>query len=1091
MKKSKLRYAQAAAVVAACILSGGAYASDGALQVVPGVLADDGALHARPDKSAGRDPLVAVILKYESPALASYTGGIGGLEATSPAVTGGRLNPKSRASQAYLRHLAMERDQVVAAARSAAPNARIGHDLSVVIGGVAVQAPLSEVDRLREIPGVRVLPDELLSLETFNSPEFINAPDAWARVGGNSNAGEGVIVGILDSGIWPELESFADPDPSGKPFSAPPAKWQGTRCEFGAAGGPPDAPFTCNNKLIGAASFVQTYIALTGLQPYEFRSARDDDGHGTHVASTAAGNAGATATVLGRTLSAISGVAPRAHISAYKVCGELGCYGSDSAAAIQQAILDGVDVLNFSISGGASPFGDVVALAFLDAYNAGIFVAASAGNSGPGANTVNHRAPWITTVAASTHDQSFRNQVALFGSDSLSLTGASITGGISTPLPIVINAADPLCLDPSAPDSFTGQIVVCERGIIARVDKSANVAAGGAAGMVMYNPGPGSLDLDLHSIPTSHIDHVAGAALLAFLAENPGATATLSDSAPAAIQGDVLAGFSSRGGDGLVLGTLKPDITGPGVSILAAYTALEYGEEVEPAAFLSGTSMSSPHIAGAAALMRQQFPTWTPGQIKSALMTTANTAVLKEDGFTPAKPFDTGAGRVDLAEATDPGIVFTASGADFVNGQANLAAVNQPSIYIPANPGVATVTRTAQSTLKTSKNWRFSVEADPGLKVITPRSITLAGGRSATFPITVDASALAVGQSAQARIYMVTADGSHSANLPLAVVRRNGATLITQTCDATVLAVGNHTNCTIDLTNTSTVDADVTVRDVLPKQLVLASLSGDGLRRVNAREFRYAGRLEGAEREVITVAPGSLFGYLPLSGFGIAPVAGAGDETISNFNVPPFVYNGQAWSRIGIVSNGYAVVGGGTGADVNYINQSFPNPARPNNVLAPFWTDLDPGRGGALRVGILASGPNRWLILDWENVREWSTTRTSSFQIWIGLNGTEDITFAYGPRTSTGDGGFLTIGAESFDGVVGANWYFDGTGTLPAPGAGLRVSAAPGVPGETVTLSFTAEAVEAGNWTNCAEVQSSNLVGTATSCVSGTVTPTP
>lgn len=1093
MKSLNLRSAQAAAyVVVACLMSAGAIASSTGLTVQAGGVTTDLAHQVRSDKSGNyRDPMVPVILKFESPSLASYEGGIEGLAATSPAVTGGRLNARSPRSQAYLKHLGAERDRVVEAARGLAPNVRIGHDLSVVIGGVAVQAPLSEVERLSQIPGVTVYPDELLSLDTYRSPEFIGAPVAWANVGGASNAGEGVIVGILDSGIWPELESFADPDPAGKPYPAPPAKWQGTACNFGAAGGPLDDAFSCNNKLIGAARFQATYEAVTGLEPYEFRSARDDDGHGTHTASTAAGNAGTTATVIGNNLGAISGIAPRAHVAAYKVCGELGCYGSDSAAAIQQAILDGVDVLNFSISGGASPYSDPVALAFLDAYNAGVFVAASAGNSGPGANTVNHRGPWITTVAATTHDGTFKNEVSVFGSSTLSLTGTSITDGIPTATSIVINTGDPLCLAPSAPGSFTGQIVVCERGVIARVDKSANVAAGGAVGLVMYNPADGqSLDLDSHSIPTSHIDYQSGLQLLAFLAANPGATATISDSAAATTAGDTVAGFSSRGGDGLVLGALKPDIGAPGVAILAGYTGLQYGVPSDTYAFLGGTSMASPHIAGAGALLRQQYPDWTPGEIKSALMTTATTAVLREDGATPAQPFDTGAGRVDLSMATDPGIVFAAAGDKFVAQAGNLSAVNQPSVYIPANPGIVTVYRTAKSTLRTGKKWQISVSGDPSISVITPKSFTLPGGLSTTFPITIDASALPVGAVAQARIYLTTADGSHRATLPVAVVRRDGSNVIVQTCDATDLAPGELVACDISLSNTGTAESSVTVRDTLPKQLLLRSLSGpDSLSRVNARTFHFEGSLTGAEREVITVAPGaSPAGYLPLSLFGIAAVGGVGDESIVNFNVPAFTWNGQSYSRIGVVSNGYIVVGGGTGADVNFINQALPNPNRPNNVLAPFWTDLDLSQGGAVRVGVLSGGGSRWLVVDWQGAPNWSDGEPNSFQAWIGVNGPEDISFTYGAVTG-GDGGFLTVGAESFDGVAGDNWYVDGQGTAPAAGTVLRASSAPGMPGETVTLSFTAEAVEPGDWTNCAELQGSTMLGTATSCVSGTVTP--
>ena len=147
---------------------------------------------------------------------------------------------------------------------------------------------------------------------------------------------------------------------------------------------------------------MSTYDALVGLLPSEYSTARDDNGHGSHTASTSAGNRGVAASIFGLARGVISGIAPRAHVMAYKVCGDQGCYQSDSVAAIQKAIPDSVNVINFSISGGANPYADPVELAFLSAYDAGIFVAASAGNSGPGPETVDHRGPWVTTVGAST-----------------------------------------------------------------------------------------------------------------------------------------------------------------------------------------------------------------------------------------------------------------------------------------------------------------------------------------------------------------------------------------------------------------------------------------------------------------------------------------------------------------------------------------------------------------------------------------------------------------------------------------------------------------------------------------------------------------
>jgi hypothetical protein len=202
---------------------------------------------------------------------------------------------------------------------------------------------------------------------------------------------------------------------------------------------------------------------------------------------------------------------------------------------------------------------------------------------------------------------------------------------------------------------------------------------------------------------------------------------------------------------------------------------------------------------------------------------------------------------------------------------------------------------------------------------------------------------------------------------------------------------------------------------------------------------------------LITVEPGdSPFGYIPLNVFGTTPFA-IGDEDIVNFNVPNFLYAGQNWNRIGVVSNGYAIVGGGDSGDVQPANNALPDPLAPTNMLAPFWTDLDPESGGELRITTLTDGTSDWLVIDWFEVVNFADLEANSFEIWIGLNGVEDITFTYG-AVSDGDLGFLTVGANDITGLVGATSYFDGVGTLPVQGTELRVTTS-GVP-EPATIGM-------------------------------------
>ncbi len=579
---------------------------------------------------AAAEQNVSIIVKLENPSLAAYQGGVAGLAATNPQVTGRQLDVQSVESVQYLQYLDNEQTRFTNEVNKSAPDAQIVHQYQVAINGVSMVVPASQVGTIANLPGVEaVYPDTLQQLNTDISPGFIGADTAWKALGGQNSSGDSVLVGILDSGIWPEHPSFSDPDPTGKPYSP----WSGGPfpCEFGnTAYNPNDAPFTCNNKLIGAYELIDTYKAIIGLLPTEFDSARDDNGHGTHTASTSAGNGDVEASIFGVSRGKVSGIAPRARIIAYRVCADQGCYQSDSIAAVEQAILDGVKVINFSISGGSNPYSDGVELAFLNAYAAGVFVAASAGNSGPALNTTDHRGPWVTTVAASNSNRFFVSTVTLTADngDSLTLSGASVTDGIADADAGGLPARRPGAVHRSVrPGTFTGQIVICRRGVNARVDKGYQVAQGGAVGMLLYNPALQGLATDNHFIPSVHLENDAGASLLNFMSTHTGVMATFTAGTQAFVQGDVMAAFSSRGGPAQTLGISKPDVTAPGVQILAGHTPMpataEGGMPGQLFQAIQGTSMSSPHVAGAAALLKAIHPDWTPGQIKSALMTSA------------------------------------------------------------------------------------------------------------------------------------------------------------------------------------------------------------------------------------------------------------------------------------------------------------------------------------------------------------------------------------------------------------------------------------------------------------------------------------
>jgi subtilisin family serine protease len=561
--------------------------------------------------------------------------------------------------------------------------------------GIAIVADKAEARRIEQVPGVkRVIADRLARLHTDVGPPWIGAEPVWDGSASPDPAlGEGTIVGIIDTGIHAMHPSFAATGGDGYVHVNPLGNgvflgWcDGLNPHF-------DPDFACNNKLIGAWDFADAYCAANPRDCSEKDGPADNDGHGSHTSSTAAGN------ILDLTNDGsrdISGVAPHANLIMYDACffdsrqETSFCPLSATVAAADQALLDGVDVLNFSIGGGTDPWGDDIDAFLLQNVVAGTFVAASAGNAGPEPGTVEHLAPWVTSVAASTHDRDISqgaqtgienrlaNMTGGIAPPSGSILGNSRTGGSGT-RPIVLAGdyfnGDPnpeQCLHPFPPGTWTNQIVLCDRGGLSRVLKCQNVADGGAQGCVLANASgtTDALAADAHLIPAIHVDAAAGDTLRAWLAGCRNCAARIT---PAAVvhdpaQADVVPDFSSRGPNPR-FDVLKPDVAAPGYLI---YGAVDDAQLDEPGltfrgmdmSWLTGTSMASPHTAGAAALLRSVHPDWTPLEIKSALMMTAAIDLTLADGRQPADPWDRGAGRLDLSRAVRVGLVLEESGPAF------------------------------------------------------------------------------------------------------------------------------------------------------------------------------------------------------------------------------------------------------------------------------------------------------------------------------------------------------------------------------------------------------------------------------------------
>lgn len=575
---------------------------------------------------------------------------------------------------------------------SGSGSSRLIHTYDTVFHGFSAKLSNSDAQKLLSLPGiVAVIPEQVRQIQTTRSPEFLGLKTSDAAgLLKESDFGSDLVIGVLDTGIWPERKSFNDRD-----LGAVPAKWKG-QCVAGKG-----FPATsCNRKLIGARYFCNGYEATNGKmnETTEYRSPRDSDGHGTHTASIAAGRYVFPASTLGYARGVAAGMAPKARLAAYKVCWTSGCYDSDILAAFDAAVADGVDVISLSVGGVVVPYYlDAIAIGAFGAMESGIFVSASAGNGGPGGLTVTNVAPWVTTVGAGTIDRDFPANVKL-GNGKI-IPGMSVYGGPGLALhklyPLIYAGSEgsdgyssSLCLEGSLdPKIVQGKIVVCDRGINSRAAKGEVVKKAGGIGMILANgvfDGEG-LVADCHVLPATAVGASNGDEIRKYISTNlrskspPMATIIFRGTRLNVRPAPVVASFSARGPNPETPEILKPDVIAPGLNILAAWpdnvgpSGLQSDKRRTEFNILSGTSMACPHVSGLAALLKAAHPEWSPAAIRSALLTTAYTVdnrgetMLDESTGNSSTVMDYGAGHVHPQKAMDPGLIYDLSTYDYID----------------------------------------------------------------------------------------------------------------------------------------------------------------------------------------------------------------------------------------------------------------------------------------------------------------------------------------------------------------------------------------------------------------------------------------
>jgi len=1002
---------------------------------------------------------------------------------------GQKVNFKSNAAKEYQSFLEAQQQSVIQSIKSFDKSFKADMSYTAAFNGFAGIVSKSALDKLSSLSTVKaVYPDLVHHAQMDASLDLIGAVQTWEQFGGKESAGAGVKVAIIDSGIRPENPLF-----SGENFTAPDAATLPTDdyCS--------EVPDFCNNKLIvaRAADIVEGFSVVEE----EYESPLGFNGHGTHVAGTAVGNYGVMAERDGAEAE-ISGVAPAAYLMVYKGLYATPANPASSSGAssmllsmLEAALTDGADIVNNSWGGGAggNPNGSVYEDVLEAMHDAGVVTVFAAGNDGPGAGTIGCPgcSEDVITVANTTTGRLFANEVTVEGDTTLGSIPALYSVGnpaivFDSPItaPVVyageVDAANVEGCDAFAAGAFDGAIALISRGTCGFVTKIENAEAAGATAVLIHNvDGRGEAPIlmgglsEAQTIPSLMLPATPGLAL-ANLAETTeeSLNVTIGSDIVRVVSdslADIMNESSSRGPNGDPT-FLKPNIAAPGTRIFSGESPDAPGHEDQNFSFKNGTSMASPHVAGAAALLKQMHPDWTAQQIKSALVTSSIRDILKEDASTAADNFDMGAGRLDLPRATT--VELTYSDLSLVDG----------NCYLNCEMSI-TVTNTSDEEVTVDATAMFNDSAISA--TVTPQMATLAAGASAEIMVAVDVTTASTGSWSFGGInWADTDDTTTDYFIPVAIypISSDEPSLFDSDVSTQVAAEGELVVTEAFATNTD-VTGMISITGEIDHKYAINPSTISAVKNGNQEPVSYdadsgtvywEGALNtasfsmNADTTIGDILEGfGLDRYVPMASIGVAPLecSGSCDDASIEVSLPRTItYLGSEYTTMQISSNGFVSLGTSSGNITTPFAEVLPSLSEPNNIVAPYWTDFDLAGGGAGTGNIYAvSLTTGHFVVEWENAQIWNEDGTSfNFQLWFEYE-TGNVNFVYGPMDSPVYA--TVVGAENISGSVGTTYAALTSaglqGTLPVEGDEFVLTANAG---DEVTISYAGTVVPSSEY---------------------------